>query len=271
MKTVYSAILFCVCLTLHDVQSQSSDQSLKFHGIKILVDDLDEARAFYKGKLGFMAAPAESREQIVFNQEQFPIYLQKCQFANPGRHQVESRVGLSIQTNKLLPRMKTLQSRDVRFDEYQLRRNGVGISIPHFDPSGNRLSLIEVQIREVPEFDEPRVYNCGVTIANMEAARRFYVEQLGFDIWSTAYLPAALPLKHTDGSFAFMIHYEADLTPNSTKYPDEAQLIIILQINNLSDLIKQLEEKNMPYQRLSKAGILVRDPEGNLIEIIERA
>ena len=51
-------------------------------------------------------------------------------------------------------------------------------------------------------FKEPRLYNYGFLIPDMEAGRDFYSNKLGFVVRSEKYLPLDLPLGHKDKSFA---------------------------------------------------------------------
>jgi catechol 2,3-dioxygenase-like lactoylglutathione lyase family enzyme len=254
------------------VVAQTPD--LRFHGLKIQVTDLEEARQFYGDVLGFAVDTSGFHQgRIMVVDPAFPIYLVKAKKRNPSRYLHDARTGLSIQTNHLLPRLDQLRKSGVTFYDMLLARNGVGISIPFADPFGNVISLIEVQIREVPPFPEPRIYNTGVTIPDMEAATLFYRDLLGFQEWSRDYLPQALPLKHTDGSFAFMIHSKPGLHDNRVRYPDQCQMIIILESEDLQKTMMALQPSEIPLTYVNHGGmeyLTLSDPSGNVLEVVQR-
>ncbi len=240
---------------------------LRFNGIKIFVHDLSAAEDFYTETLGLDAA-TKSKDQVTLATNAWPIILEKVGGTAAGNYPSAARTGLSFQTYKLLPRIDALRRQGVSLYDSLLSRNGVGISIPFRDPSGNVLNTIEVQIREIEQFEGVRIYNTGVTISDMDAAIRFYEEILGFEEWSRNYLPDALPLKHTDGSFAFMIHYKEGLQKNSTAYGEQSQIVLMMKTTKLEELKSKLRKEKVKFES-KKDGIVCRDPEGNFVEIVK--
>jgi catechol 2,3-dioxygenase-like lactoylglutathione lyase family enzyme len=67
--------------------------------------------------------------------------------------------------------------------------------------------MMHQTIVKVEPFKEPRIYNFGVLVPDMKAARAFYHDVLGFVERSEKYLPLDLPLGYSDNTFAFMLHY----------------------------------------------------------------
>jgi len=140
--------------------------------------------------------------------------------------------------------------------------------VPIEDPSGNILHLIEVQIREVPFFTGLRVYNSGMVINEMTKALDYYENILGFEEWSRNYLPDAMPLKHKDGSFAFMVHQKKELDENSAIYGEHPQIVLILEVADILTYKSYLTGKNIKVAKKNDK-LIIRDPEGNFIEVIE--
>lgn len=249
---------------------------LRAYGVKIKVTDMDEAIRFYTRTLGFkIQSDKYHPEMVTLDTQPWPTILERTSKTNKNNYPNEARTGLSLQTNHLLPTIEGLKARGIKFYDTLLQRNGVGISIPLEDPFGNVLHLLEVQIRDVPRFEEPRIYNFGITSGNMEAATAFYQGVLGFEDWSRKYLPAALPLKHPDGSFAFMLHYQEGVSSKESSHPEEAQIVLLFSANNLEQVRRKIKASEAEIITRSKvpgplgAYITVKDPLGNVIEIIE--
>ncbi len=236
----------------------------RFHGLKIFVEDLEESRQFYSEELGFRP---NADSKTIYETGAWPLYLEEAESSVSTKYPTESRTGLTVQTFKLLPRMERLRSQNVPFYDSLLARNGVGISIPFKDPSGNAINLMEVQVRPVPLFEGVKIYNCGVTVPDMDTAIDFYVGLLGFNEWSRNYLPAALPLKHGDNSFAFMIHYKEGITKSSVDYGEQPHFSLILETESLEKAKQFLSDEAIEFfEKESK--IIARDPFGNYFEII---
>jgi len=241
--------------------------SIKYHGVKIFVDDLNAAEDFYVRFLGFEKL-SRDETHIKLKTNTFPLYLERSLPSGTGDPLKRARAGIAIQVGKLLPAIDQCRSSGIRLIDTLLSRNGVGIAIPIQDPSGNILHLIEVQVMDVSAFEGFRIYNSGVTVNNMEKAEAFYKGILGFQDWSRNYLPQALPLKHQDGGFAFMLHQQEGLLPYSSEYGANKQQVLVFEVPDLNQLKPHFENKRISYHE--KNGILiVRDPEGNHLNFLE--
>ncbi len=263
-KVKFFQILFFLCLTLTSIA-----QEVRFSGIKIFVHDLELAEDFYQKNLNLKIA-SRSKNTISLNSNAWPIVLEKSEESAVGNYPNEARTGLSFQTYKLLLTIDALRNQEVTLHDSLLSRNGVGIHIPFEDPSGNVFTTIEVQIRPVQMFEGLNVYNTGVTISDMDAAVHFYEKILGYEELSRNYLPDALPLKHSDGSFAFMIHYKESLMKNSASYGKHSQVVLMMEAEDLEQIKSKLEVENISFTS-KKDRIICRDPEGNFVEIKENS
>ncbi len=237
------------------------------HGVKIFVDDLTIAEKFYSKDLGFKVIK-RNKSRLILETNTYPVYLQLAkQIVDRDLHK-ESYIGLSFQVTKLLPAIDELRASGIHVQDSLLSRNGVGIDIPFHDPTGNILNLIEVQIRDIPEFNRYRVYNSGAVVNDMIGAENFYKGDLGFLDWSRDYLPDALPLMHKDGSFAFMLHQKKGLIRNTASYGTGPQIVLMFEVSNFDETIKYFKQNNIPFQKLEKL-LVLKDPEGNHSEIIK--
>ncbi len=248
-------------------KDQQNQLPLKMAGLKIYVDDLEMAEKFYVDFLGFKPLQKE-RSRLILKTNIYPIHIALSRERMDREITSESHTGMSLLVHKLLPSIEVVRSSGYKIYDSLLSRNGVGIDIPIEDPSGNLLHLIEVQIMEVPPFEGFRVYNSGITVSDINQAEELYIQKLGFEAWSRNYLPDALPLKHKDGSFAFMLHQDTSLNENTATYGITPQLNLMLTTPNLEVTKKILSESSVEY--VDKEGkLLVKGPYQNLIEIIE--
>ncbi|MCE7992181.1 MAG: VOC family protein [Roseivirga sp.] len=270
MKRALSLLLF-LCIQLTCAQKPQLP-NLRLEGVRIWVDDLSAAKRFYTEILGFEAdSRGTDPMSILIHTGSTPIYLSKAKLSSKAIYGQHIRTGLTLQVPKLLPAIDQLREAGIRVEETQLQRNGVGISIPFRDASGNLLSLMEVQIRPVAPFTGFKVYNSGITTSDMEKAIAFYEHKLGFKEWSGDYLPAALPLKHSDNSFAFMLHEKPGLERLELRYGVDSNLNLVFSISDLSLVKNHLNTLGIKvHPSISSDGLVFEDPFGNHCEVIRK-
>lgn len=268
MKSLFLAGL---CLSLYSPMATDSTigPGLELDGVMIWVDDLETARAFYVDLLGFQLKDQSSEENdLTLTSRGLNLYLKLSKQQKKWSYDRDARTALTIQVAQLLPAIDQLRKAGIHFEETQLQRNGVGVSIPLHDPAGNLLSLMEVQTREVAAFEGFRIYNLGITSAEMESAMAFYIQKLGFEAWSLDYLPAALPLKHGSGSFAFMLHEKKGLVKKESAYGIENDLQLVFSCNNLKETRQGLDAKGIKATASTwNEALVFRDPFGNFLHI----
>lgn len=238
----------------------------RFVGLKIKVTDLDQAHEFYNEVLGFKVDKRHNQLHIV--DQSMSVIVEKTTGGSPHEYPFHVRTGISLQVNKLLPTIDWLRGVGVELYDTLLARNGVGISIPFQDPFGNVLHLIEVQVFDGGPVSEPSIYNAGVTVSDMDKAIAFYEGVMGFEEWSKNYLPAALPLKHADGSFAFMIHYQKNLKSSGQPYLKAPGMLLQFEVEDLENAGTWLEQSQITVHE-SKEKLFCQDPEGNWLEIMK--
>ncbi len=260
-------LLISVGLFSHSAISQSPE--LRFEGLRIWVTDLDTAKKFYSDILGF-EFKLTSDNTAKLETGTWPILLAKSVRENTTEYKRHARTGLTLQVYKLLPKIDQLRASGVHLIEDQLQRNGVGISIPFRDPFGNLLSLMEVQVRDVPLFEGFKIYNTGITSGNMEEAMDFYIGKLGFLEWSRDYLPQALPLKHSDNSFAFMLHYKPDLSHHDREFTKDSEINLLFSTRDLNKAVANSKARKLKFIKEAADWAAFKDPFGNICELIEK-
>ncbi len=257
--------LIFLMATLAAELAVGQEVEFRFHGLKIQVRDIETSKQFYGDVLGLRVSQQDGKLNIMG--QAFPIVIEQALFSSPSEYPCRSRTGLALQVDKLLPTIDQLRDKGVFIYDSLLARNGVGISIPFQDPAGNVLNLIEVQIYDPGAIGGLRVYNTGVTVSDLEAAIAFYQDVLGFEDWSRDYLPAALPLKHHDGSFAFMIHVKEGLSANEADFHSTPQMSLVLTTSDIHQAKNYLKGAKVKVIE-SGSSLICQDPSGNWVEII---
>lgn len=251
---------------------------IRTHGVKINVDDMEKALSFYCGKLGFevedrsgypgyVVLKSDDRNKVILN------HVKKLTKPSPS----DTRFSFTLQVNDLDRAIERMRSLGVEFAETERRKEGVGDAISIKDPFGRLISLMHQTIVKVEPFKEPRLYNFGFLIPDMEVGRDFYSNKLGFVVRSDKYLPLDLPLGHKDKSFAFMLHYRPGVQPiKSNQSPASPFNTLVFETNSLQAAIKELEEHGVKIisgkkpQRSARGNYVeVEDPFGNVSEILE--
>ena len=254
-----------------------SEVTIRTYGAKINVDDMEKALAFYTGKLGFEVADREDypRQVILKADDRNKLILNRV-----GRlaSRAPSDTGLSftLQVNDLDQAINKMRSLGVEFGESQRRKEGVGDAIYIKDPFGRRISLMHQTVVKVEPFKEPKLYNFGFLVPDMELAREFYSGKLGFVVRSEKYLPKDLPLGNRDQTFAFMLHYRQGVKSVTTARPAaEPFNTLVFETDNLPAAVKMLKARGVSVldsqKRKGAQGdyVVFKDPFGNVSELLE--
>lgn len=267
--------LFQVCilgfLSNFSTLAQNHQPEIKFKGVEVRSVNLEEAVEFYSGKLGFNIKDKNfSAGEILLVDETMDFRLKQVLKPNKINYATQSYANIAFQVNTLLPAIDKLREQGIKFEEDKLLRNGIGIGIPFFDPSGNRHFLVEQQVRQTPEFKGIKIYNVGFKVPDINEARKFYVEKLGFEVYSENYLPAALPLKHKAGSLAFMLHFDGTVSNSRNTDPDESQTVLVFESSDLERTVEYLKDQDVTFISFYKLKAVFSDPFGNILLLIEK-
>jgi predicted enzyme related to lactoylglutathione lyase len=266
-----------ICQT--SIKANDEKPAIRTYGIKINVDDMDKALAFYSTKLGFELSDRSQYPQQVSlkTSDRVKLILYKVSKLCHAPEQA-TQASFTLQVNNLdqaIARMKTL---GIPLAEMEPRKEGVGFAISIRDPFGRRISMMHQTIVKVEPFKEPQLYNFGYAIPDMSAARDFYSVKLGFVARSEKYLPLDLPLGHADKSFAFMLHYRPGIKPFKSRFPEEMPFnMVIYETANLHASISEFKKLGVKIlgKGLQKGpqgnSIYFEDPFGNVSELLEPA
>lgn len=273
-KLVVMSLLFTTSLSSTFAQNSKYSEKpiLRTSALKINVEDMDKALSFYGDKLGFEIADRSGypQEVVLKTSDNFKLILAKVKKLRKTED-TDTRVGMTLQVNDLNQAIEKMKSLEVEFAEKQPRKEGVGNAIYIVDPFGRKISLMHETIVKNDPFKEPKVYNFGLYVSDMNAGREFYENKLGFIARSERYLPLDMPLGHQDKTFAFMLHYRDWVKPIKSEYPKTAPFYtIVFETNDLAQATKMMKQNNIKIITAKKGKpIVFEDPFGNISELVE--
>lgn len=184
------------------------------YGIRINITDMNKAIHFYGDILGYQ--PGESTRDstliaLSYSGPATKLFLNKVRNLLPERLE-DARPSFSMQVNNLDSTIAKLKTWNIEFAENEKRKEGVGYAIYIKDPFGKMISLMQQTIIKPEHFTEPKIYNYGFNVSNMDTAIHFYCSRLGFYPITDRYLPYDVPLG-INKSFAYMLHYREMVEP----------------------------------------------------------
>lgn len=248
---------------------------IRTHGLKLNVDDMEKALSFYEGKLGFEAEERGADYAVLKSGDRVKLILNRVTNLRALGPR-DTQLSLTLQVNDLDQAVERLKALGVEFGEKERRREAVGYAIFIKDPFGRRISLMHQTVVKVEPFREPRIYNFGFLVPDMQAGRDFYSGKLGFVVRSEKYLPLDLPLGHGDKSFAFMLHYRPGVVRVGSDHPRAAAFnTLVFETGDLRAASEALAARGVKFldrepRRSARGSYLAfEDPFGNVSELLE--
>lgn len=116
----------------------------------------------------------------------------------------------------------------------------------------------------------PQICVISINITDMEVAKEFYCGKLGFEV-SETYSDSIVQLEHA-GTPLILNKVDRNTT---VQYPEEAQVVIGLQTDDLIQTIVEYKSKGIevihdtPQPCPPGSYSAIRDPFGNVIELLE--
>ncbi len=247
---------------------------IRAHGLKVNVDDMKQALAFYRDKLGFeVENQSDPNSVILKSADRQKLILNRVDELRSVKR-TDTQLSFTLQVNDLDEAIKRMKALGLELGESVPRKEAVGSAIFIKDPFGRLISLMHQTIVKTEPFKEPRMYNYGFLVPDMQIGRDFYTNKLGFVVRSERYLPLDLPLGHKDKSFAFMLHYR----PGVTVVKNNGVAVfntLVFETTSLAAATAELKSKGVkilnggPGKSERGDRLLIEDPFGNISEIVE--
>lgn len=240
------------------------DFNLAIYAVKINVPDLKKAREFYNGTLGFPVDVTRSNEStLTLYTNSIKIILSEDKNAKPISEKAYGTLSLTMQVNDIDSSYKKLKEKGIVFLKEEKRKEGVGYSMSIFDPFGNKISILQQTVPGTKAVVEPKIYNCGLYVEDMNEARTFYTNKLGFIERSQEYLPDDMPLGYDDNKFAFMLHNQRKDLPSTKK----SNMKLVFKTENIYETLEELKKMKIECKK-ERNVINVKDGNNISFEII---
>ena len=254
---------FAFALVLLVASSASAgDLVLRHHGMRIQVPDLAEGARFYSEVLGFaIASRAADRVSLMADDVVLELGRSEAKRAR-GR----DSVSLALLVHDVDAWIARLNAASVKLRSETKLTEGVGYSLPFEDPFGNTISLLQQTSREPAPFTEPKIYNMGIYVRDVEESTRFYTTRLPFIALSQKYLPRDLPLGHADRSFGFMLHVHRSTHVNPE--PGDVQKVLLFATPDLAAARVELTRRGVELVE-GRGRLAFRDNDGIVHEVVE--
>lgn len=270
-------LLLCsFCLTISEAQTtDSAPLAIRTYGVRINVTDMDKAIDFYSRQLGFEIESKRYYPNLVElksnDHNKLVLKLVRNLVAEGPK---DVKAGLTLQVNDYDKAVAGLKERGVDFGTNVKRKEGVGYSIYFSDPFGTQLSTMQVTVVKEEPFAEPRIYNYGILVPDMDKAREFF-KKLGFVERSERYLPLDMPLGHPDKTFGFMLHFREGTEALHYNTSNDEHIVILFKTDDLDSVVGQMKKAGIETVQTkvqeSELGryISFRDPFGMVYELLE--
>lgn len=244
--------------------------SLEVAAVRIDVLDIAESALFYRDHLGFRIESGERSDGTVrLANGEVPLILRRVSGDRPAARGVR----LNLMTGDLDRLVARLETAGGSLEPGPEERSAVGRYRTLIDPSGNRIHLKELFQHELGE-DEIRVFNLGIPVREMAAAERFYVEGLGFPVYSRDYDPPVVPLQRK-GVAAFILS-DREVELREGVFGASAAILLRFAVDDLGQAAAALKSAghsvigDQPRPTADGPVLVLRDPDGHQHELIER-
>lgn len=244
-------------------------------GAEVRVVDVAEAADFYRGLLGFETTDDSALPEVAtLHNGDVELTLRRVRtpLRLAGTAEAETHVNLMIED--LDQTLAALADAGVE-PVGEVLTSAIGPYAVIRDPSGNLLHLMDVEHGDEEPLAQPRVFNLGLKVTDMKAAREFYIDKLGLEVFSEDYYPPVVPLQRS-GVVALVLH-ESATEGSPVDYPDGAHTEVVFLTPDLAAALAELAARGLepidqsPAEAQPAAFATLRDPDGNLIQIRQGA
>jgi len=171
-------------------------------GLELPCQDVKRAAAFYEATLGY-ARIQESESSATLRLGEVLLVLTLSE--TPTSQDALSQVYLNhhvLDLNESAAKIVKLGG--TRLFEEPLAFV-LGHSLACLDTEGNTVNLVRLSRPSEPELTAPEIFNLSITSPLRDEIGDFFLERLGFEVYSSDYLPKTLPLKQK-GSAMLVLH-----------------------------------------------------------------
>ncbi len=246
-------------------------ETLPISALRLGVTDVEASVRFYETHLGFSPVIRYPSGAAVL-QDPEGVYLVLTAAQRPvERPDGACYVRFNFAVPDLDDAIASMESSGVRFTGRD--ESAVGGYATFIDPSGHAHNIKELHAADEP-IDGPRVYNAGIAVSDMAAAREFYEAVLGFEALSDAYYPPVVPMKPA-GRTMFILSDRNAREPAIYDYDAGVFAGLALEAADLVETAGRLRQAGVEFvheQPVDTGPVILmafRDPFGNVHELIQ--
>jgi predicted enzyme related to lactoylglutathione lyase len=236
-------------------------------GLEIGAVDLERSAELYRNVLGF--APVEGKstaDEVHLSNGGVEIILRRATQPaafDPAR---QAHIYLNLEVSDLAATTRELEKRGLGLVAPP-KTTAIGLFAALRDPAGNVHQIVERQPRSPQPFP-PRVFNLGIRIESMTAAKAFYCGTLGFEVQSENHPPPIIPLK-LKGK-APLILFEG-IPERAEAAADRSRTVLLLDDPDLAATLQTLRQKGVAIaaegESVGERWAVVEDPSGNRVKL----
>lgn len=240
-------------------------------GAEMRVVDLAAAIPFYRDLLGFeVVDDSHLPDLAVLENGAVELTLRRAERAAEIDYPDEAETHVNLEIEDVAETLEAVRAAGVTLLGEVPEQSQIGPFLVVRDPAGNLLHLMDIASRTEP-LPKPRVFNVGLKVTDMKAAREFYIDKLGFAVFSEDYYPPALPLQRA-GAVALVLH-ESAKKPSAAVYPAAAHTEVVVAVDDLEAAARELAARGVvmldeaPRPSPTGAYIAIADPDGNVVQL----
>lgn len=240
-------------------------------GAEMRVVDLAAAIPFYRDLLGFeVVDDSHLPELAVLQNGAVELTLRRAERAAAIDYPDEAETHVNLEIDDVGKTLEAVRAAGVALLGEVPEQSQIGPFLVVRDPAGNLLHLMDIASRTEP-LPKPRVFNVGLKVTDMKAARAFYIDKLGFAVFSEDYYPPALPLQRA-GAVALVLH-ESAKKPSAAAYPAASHTEVVVAVDDLEAAARELAARGVvmldeaPRPSPTGAYIAIADPDGNVVQL----
>ena len=253
------AILTAACLT-----AAAHAQDLTIGALRIGTPDIDKSATFYETHLGFTREYAGDDYIVLMNDDDYLVI-------SPGDQTLAHSESCYTRLNFAVPDLdaatRSLKDAGATFvGEYD---SAVGRFATFLDPGGHRFNIKQL---DEPGDGGPRLYNVGISVADMDEAVAFYEGVLGFDVQTKDYYPPVVVFEPAGPAYFIL----SDKTVTAPSHATDGYFTgMAFETADIARTMRVLAAKGVvftsqtPDRTDNVLHATFRDPFGNVHELIE--
>ena len=243
--------------------------ALSLWGVQTQVPRIDAAVAFYTEVLDFEVCGFVGQEDALLELDGLRLWLKRSDAeagAPEERALAHTQINLRVsELEAVSTRVRTAGGSVGAVEDFPLGR-----FVQARDPWGNPFELLSVPTAQEQAHAPIGVFNVGIQSTSYESVEPF-LDALGFEVLSRAYLPTALPF-HEAGASALVAHGGA----KGPAPEGRRRNALLLEVRSIDDAVEQLAKRGLRTASAARPSAFgrvasLRSPAGVTLHLLARS